>query len=66
VELNMMCLVKGFENFNNGECVAYHYESQTRNDDPKNMEKLEYDYKNNLLPSVGTYFDRIKSKINII
>jgi GT2 family glycosyltransferase len=66
VELNMMCLAKGFENFNNGECVAYHYESQTRNDDPKNMEKLEYDYKNNLLPCVGTYFDKIKSKINII
>ena len=66
VELNMICLAKGFENFNNGECVAYHYESQTRNDDPKNMEKLEYDYKNNLLPCVGTYFDKIKSKINII
>ena len=66
VELNMICLAKGFENFNNGECVAYHYESQTRNDDPENMEKLEYDYKNNLLPSVGTYFDRVKNKINII
>jgi GT2 family glycosyltransferase len=40
VELNMICLAKGFENFNNGECVAYHYESQTRNDDPENIEAV--------------------------
>ena len=36
----MMCIVKGFKNYHNSDCVAYHYESQTRNEDPENIKKL--------------------------
>lgn len=65
VELNIKCITLGYENHNNGELVAYHYESQTRNEDPENIKKLMYDYKNNLLPFVSKNIDKIKKKIYI-
>jgi GT2 family glycosyltransferase len=66
VELNFMCLYKGFENYNNSDCVSYHYESQTRNDDNDKLKNLRYDYQNNLLPMAIEKYQKIKSKISII
>jgi GT2 family glycosyltransferase len=44
VELNIMTLSKGLTNYLCGDCVAYHYESTTRNEDPDNLKKLQKDY----------------------
>jgi GT2 family glycosyltransferase len=52
VELNYKCLINNYENYYNGNLVAYHLESQSRNEDPKNIEKLQMDYRDNLLPFV--------------
>ena len=63
VELNMNCIVNGFENFCDSNSVAYHYESQTRNDDSEKINKLMVDYQNNLLPFVVKNLDKLKHKI---
>lgn len=52
VELNINCLLRGLKNFTNSDCVAYHYESQTRDDDNQKMNKLHFDYYNYLLPLI--------------
>ena len=61
-----MSIVKGFENYNNSDCVAYHYESQTRNEDPDNIKKLNYDYQNFLYPCIITNMGKLKSKITLV
>ena len=66
VELNIMCITKGFKNYNNGDCVAYHYESQTRNEDPENMKKLNFDYNANLMKCIESNIDKIKTYIKLI
>jgi GT2 family glycosyltransferase len=66
VELNMMCIVKGFKNYNNSDCVAYHYESQTRNEDPENIKKLNLDFQNNLIVSINSNIDKIKNHLTLI
>ena len=66
VEVNMSLLSSGFKNYICSECVSYHYESQTRNEDPKNLVKLNYDYHNNLLPFIKNNIDKIKNNIIII
>ena len=63
VELNMKCLTMGYQNLNDGESVAYHYESQTRNDDPDNLKKLNNDYIDNLLPFIEKNYELLKHKI---
>jgi len=60
VELNVKTKVLGLSNFTCGNCVAYHYESKTRNQDPKKLEKLYYDYEKNLLPFVSENYEKIK------
>jgi GT2 family glycosyltransferase len=52
VEMNFKCITLGLENYLCSDCVAYHYESQTRNDDLNKIEKLKSDYTNFLLPFV--------------
>jgi GT2 family glycosyltransferase len=66
VELNMMCIVKGFKNYHNSDCVAYHYESQTRNEDPENIKKLNSDFQNNLIVSINSNIDKIKNHLTLI
>jgi GT2 family glycosyltransferase len=66
VELNIMCVARGLKNYNNSDCVAYHYESQTRNEDPEKLKKLEKDYFESLLPCVTNNIDKIKSYITMI
>ena len=63
VELNLILISIGLKNYICGECVAYHYESTTRNEDPKNLDKLKYDYFTNLIPSVKKNIEKIKHKL---
>jgi GT2 family glycosyltransferase len=63
VELNILIKSNGFINQLCGECVAYHYESQTRNEDPDNIVKLNNDYKNLLYPIISQKWEKIKDKV---
>ena len=63
VELNLKSTLLGLTNYNDGSLVAYHYESITRNDDLKKIEKLQMDYYNNLLPFVIQNIDKLKKNI---
>lgn len=49
VELNFECIARGFENIHDGNLVAYHYESQTRKNDPEEIRMMVEDMKNILL-----------------
>ena len=59
VELNYTCIIKGLDNYNDGSLVAYHYESQTRNDENDKESKFAKDYAL-LLSFVKFNFDKIK------
>jgi GT2 family glycosyltransferase len=63
VELNMQVLIRGYKNLTCGNCVAYHYESQTRNEDNEKMRKLRMDYTKNLLPVFLKNIDKLKDKL---
>lgn len=60
VELNLKCLLLGYNNYYDGSLVSYHYESQTRNEDPEIRNKMTQDYQKNLLPFVVKHFDKLK------
>jgi GT2 family glycosyltransferase len=66
VELNFKCVTLGLENYLCSDCVAYHYESQTRNDDPEKLEKLQKDYSKNLLPFVIKNLNKFSKQIKQI
>jgi len=66
VELNMKCFLLGYENYNDGGLVAYHYESQSRNDNPDTTNNMKIDYENNLIPFINKNFERIKPRLLII
>jgi len=61
VELNLSCTILGLTNYCEGNVVAYHYESQTRNEDVDNLKKLQHDYHNNLVPFMLENSEKIKS-----
>jgi GT2 family glycosyltransferase len=63
VELNFKCVTLGLENYLCSDCVAYHYESQTRNEDGEKFKKVQSDYTNNLLPFVIKNFNKLSNKI---
>jgi len=63
VELNMKCSLMNLENYCDGNSVAFHYESKTRNEDSENLQKLQSDYINNLLPFVKNNFEKLKNKL---
>jgi len=65
VELNLKLITLNYENVYDGSLVAYHYESQTRNEDPNNIQKLMNDYRNTLQPFLLENFNSIKKYINI-
>lgn len=50
VELNFECIVQGYDNYISGESVAYHYESQTRNENAENVNLQLHDYSTILYP----------------
>jgi GT2 family glycosyltransferase len=63
VELNIIVKSKGLINITNSECVAYHYESQTRKDDPEDLIKLNNDYKNHLFPTIINNWNKINDMV---
>jgi GT2 family glycosyltransferase len=63
VELNLNCIVNKKSNYINGMATAYHYESQTRKDNPKDIEKLMEDYVNTLVPFVNKNINKLKQFI---
>ena len=66
VELNVKLVSTNLKNYVCGKCVAYHYESQTRKEDPETMNKLLKDYENILFPMLQENWDKIKEKVFII
>jgi GT2 family glycosyltransferase len=65
VELNINLLISGLKNFTCGKCVAYHYESLTRNEDPLDNGNAFQDYQLNLLPLIKKNIDKLKNKMII-
>lgn len=63
VELNLKSELLGYNNIYDGELVAYHYESSTRNEDEDNIKKLMIDYQNHLLPFITSNFNSLQNKI---
>ena len=66
VELNIETISNGYVNYINSSCVAYHYESLTRNEDLEKEKKMSYDYTNNLMTKVKSNFEKIKHNIVLI
>jgi len=63
VELNLYCCVKGYKNYYVGNAVAYHYESQTRNENAEKQKRMSNDFNNLLLPFCVKNLEKIKEKI---
>jgi GT2 family glycosyltransferase len=63
VELNYKCILLGYQNYFDGSSVAYHYESQTRNEDTEKLKKVNSDYFDNLLPFVKSNIDKLSKYI---
>lgn len=63
VELNLTLLTKGLKNITCGNLVAYHYESQTRNDDKNDVEKSKNDYKDRLIVFISNNLNKLKKHI---
>jgi GT2 family glycosyltransferase len=63
VELNIKCTTIGLSNYYDGNLVAYHYESQTRKNDTEYLNKINFDYKNFLLPCFVNNFNKIKTQL---
>jgi len=68
VELNIDCLTRNLKNVFVSDAVCYHYESQTRNNDPEKIRREGEDYTKRLIPLIITskrchnYFDNISAK----
>jgi GT2 family glycosyltransferase len=63
VELSFRCIIMGLQNYLCSNCVAYHYESQTRNEDENKLKNLQQDYSQNLLPFVVKNIKYLESNI---
>ena len=62
VELNLLLLTKGFENYLLGSHPAYHYESKTR-DLFENQYKMSSDFDQTLIPFVDKNIKYLKDKL---
>ena len=65
VELNLKCILIGLKNYMDSNSVAYHFESKTRGEDPKNLEKLNIDYRERLIPFILPNLDKLKNYLMI-
>jgi GT2 family glycosyltransferase len=63
VELNLKCVINGYENYLDGYSVAFHYESKTRNKNPNKISKLQLDFINRLNPFIIRNIEKLKHKI---
>lgn len=59
VELNMKCVTLGLTNYCDGNIVAYHYESQTRDEVGDKIDKMNEDYSERLLPFLMNNRDKL-------
>ena len=66
VELNLRCVTMGFKNYYDGSLVAYHYESQTRNEDSENISKLQQDFRERLFPYIQNNERKLSQYFNFI
>jgi GT2 family glycosyltransferase len=66
VELNLKLITLGYENIYDGSLVAYHYESQTRNENPDNIKTLLEDYSNYLSPFMTKNINYFKKYLEVI
>jgi GT2 family glycosyltransferase len=66
VELNLNCILLGLNNYLDSKSVAYHLESQTRDDDPKKVHKSNLDFTNTLHPFVVKNFNKLSQYLNMI
>ena len=62
VHFNLHLVSKGYINYTNSNCVAYHYESQTRKVDLERNKMME-DYNKLFFPFFKQIFEKIKNKI---
>jgi GT2 family glycosyltransferase len=62
--LNLVLKINGYNNFNLGQCVCYHFESLTRNIDDS-MSELMDDYNEIIVPYIKENFDKLKKHILI-
>jgi len=63
VELNLKCVILKYKNIISNKSVAYHYESQTRNDSDDKSEKSNKDFFETLLPFIYQNINKIENKI---
>jgi hypothetical protein len=56
----------GFENIFDGSLVAYHYESQTRNEKSNHLESMGYDLNNTLIPFIYDKMIYVKKYIDLV
>jgi GT2 family glycosyltransferase len=66
VELNLKSIILGYNNVCDGSLVAYHYESQTRNEDNNKLNRLQNDWITQLLPLVKNNIDKLSPKMYMI
>jgi GT2 family glycosyltransferase len=59
VELNLQTIILGLDNYVCSDCVAYHFESQTRNDDSEKLMKFYQDYKETYLPFITKNINKV-------
>jgi GT2 family glycosyltransferase len=63
VELNLKCNILKYKNIISNKSVAYHYESQTRDDSNDKIEKIQKDYSEVLLPFIIQNISKLENKI---
>jgi GT2 family glycosyltransferase len=61
VELNYKCLVNNFENYYDGNLVAYHYEGKTRIKNEENQKGEYVDYSLHLIPFIKNNFEKLSN-----
>jgi GT2 family glycosyltransferase len=68
VELNIDCLTRNLKNIFIPDAVCYHYESQTRKNDPEKLKREGEDYTKRLIPLIVTskktynYFENVSAQ----
>jgi GT2 family glycosyltransferase len=62
VDVNLKIKLRGFDNIINGNCVAYHLESKTRDID-SNQNIIVSQYNNVLIPKIKENFNKLKNNI---
>lgn len=64
VELNLECVIRGYNNICDGSLVAFHLESQTRNKDKDKLKNTIDDFNQRLHPFIKNNIKKIKNFIH--